>query len=215
MRRHLTRRHRAWPRVALAPRTRARFSEQENLRFADGINEAGGQVFVDERVRRGGSHHQKLFVIRHHGDADSDVVFVGGIDLAHGRHDDALRNGDPQAIAINQRYGRSPRGVGPPASGGTGTGGRRPRAHVPRTLGGSVAPRTRALESQAGRLHGSARAPGVASSAGTGPPAGRHTRSSGAAHLCRQAPGIPLCRATRRTERRQGVHDGVRRRRGA
>ena len=57
----------------------ARFSEQENLRFADGINEAGGQVFVDERVRRGGSHHQKLFVIRHRSDGDSDVAFVGGM----------------------------------------------------------------------------------------------------------------------------------------
>ena len=36
----------------------ARFSQQENLRFADDINAAGGEVFVDERVRRGGSHHQ-------------------------------------------------------------------------------------------------------------------------------------------------------------
>ena len=86
----------------------ARFSEQENLRFADGINEAGGQVFVDERVRRGGSHHQKLFVIRHRSDGDSDVAFVGGIDLAHGRHDDALHNGDPQAIALDRRYGPTP-----------------------------------------------------------------------------------------------------------
>ena len=86
----------------------ARFSEQENLHFADDINEAGGQVFVDERVRRGGSHHQKLFVVRHHRDPDTDIAFVGGIDLAHGRHDDALHHGDPQAIAIDHRYGPTP-----------------------------------------------------------------------------------------------------------
>ena len=86
----------------------ARFSEQENLQFAEDINEAGGQVFVDERVRRGGSHHQKLFVVRHRRDLDNDVAFVGGIDLAHGRHDDALHRGDPQAIAIDRRYGPTP-----------------------------------------------------------------------------------------------------------
>jgi hypothetical protein len=65
-----------------------RFSEQENLRFADQLNQAGGEAFLDERVRRGGSHHQKLFVIRRRARPDRDVAFVGGIDLAHGRHDD-------------------------------------------------------------------------------------------------------------------------------
>jgi phosphatidylserine/phosphatidylglycerophosphate/cardiolipin synthase-like enzyme len=86
----------------------ARFSEQENLRFADDINAAGGEVFVDERVRRAGSHHQKLFVIRHRGDPDKDVAFVGGIDLAHGRRDGPNHDGDPQAIAMDRRYGPTP-----------------------------------------------------------------------------------------------------------
>jgi phosphatidylserine/phosphatidylglycerophosphate/cardiolipin synthase-like enzyme len=86
----------------------ARFSEQENLRFADAINAVGGEVFVDERVRRGGSHHQKLFVIRHDADASKDVAFVGGIDLAHGRRDGAEHDGDRQAIVMDRRYGPTP-----------------------------------------------------------------------------------------------------------
>jgi phosphatidylserine/phosphatidylglycerophosphate/cardiolipin synthase-like enzyme len=86
----------------------ARFSEQENLQLADAINDAGGTVFADERVRRAGSHHQKLFVIRHGAHPADDVAFVGGIDLSHGRNDDEHHRGDPQAIAIDHRYGPRP-----------------------------------------------------------------------------------------------------------
>ncbi len=86
----------------------AKFSEQENLQLADEVNDAGGTVFVDERVRRGGSHHQKLFVIRHGAHPADDVAFVGGIDVSHGRHDDEHHRGDPQAIAIDHRYGPRP-----------------------------------------------------------------------------------------------------------
>lgn len=86
----------------------ARFSEQENLRLVDQINSAGGQAFVDERVRRAGCHHQKLVVIRHDSESDHDVAFVGGIDLSHGRRDDHHHMGDPQAIAIDRRYGLCP-----------------------------------------------------------------------------------------------------------
>jgi phosphatidylserine/phosphatidylglycerophosphate/cardiolipin synthase-like enzyme len=85
-----------------------RFSEQENTRLVDQINEAGGQAFLDERVRRGGSHHQKLFVIRHQDRPEDDIAFVGGIDVSHGRHDDERHLGDPQAIAIDRRYGQQP-----------------------------------------------------------------------------------------------------------
>src|SRR3954453_6964427 len=42
-----------------------RFSEQENRDLAKEVNEAGGEVLLDERVRRAGSHHQKLFVVLH------------------------------------------------------------------------------------------------------------------------------------------------------
>ena len=40
--------------------------------------------------------------------ADEDVAFVGGIDLCHGRHDDARHLGDPQAIDLDDVYGDRP-----------------------------------------------------------------------------------------------------------
>jgi phosphatidylserine/phosphatidylglycerophosphate/cardiolipin synthase-like enzyme len=87
---------------------KAHFSEEENLHLVETINEAGGEVLLDERVHRDGSHHQKLFVARHPDDPDRDIAFVGGIDLCHGRHDDERHLGDPQAIEIDERYGPRP-----------------------------------------------------------------------------------------------------------
>jgi phosphatidylserine/phosphatidylglycerophosphate/cardiolipin synthase-like enzyme len=87
---------------------KAHFSEEENLHLVETVNDAGGEVLLDERVRRAGSHHQKLFVVRHPGDPARDVAFVGGIDLCHGRHDDDGHLGDPQAIELDDRYGPTP-----------------------------------------------------------------------------------------------------------
>ena len=64
------------------------FSSKENRRLAVEVTEAGGEVLLDERVRRGGSHHQKMVLIRHPSFLDRDVAFIGGIDLSHGRRDD-------------------------------------------------------------------------------------------------------------------------------
>ena len=86
----------------------AHFSEQENLHLVETVNEAGGEVLLDERVRRDGSHHQKLFVARHPESPDDDVAFVGGIDLCHGRRDDARHLGDEQVIDLDPRYGSRP-----------------------------------------------------------------------------------------------------------
>jgi phosphatidylserine/phosphatidylglycerophosphate/cardiolipin synthase-like enzyme len=86
----------------------AHFSEQENLHLVETVNEAGGEVLLDERVRGDGSHHQKLFVIRRSGRSDEDVAFVGGIDLCHGRNDTERHEGDPQAIDLDERYGPRP-----------------------------------------------------------------------------------------------------------
>jgi phosphatidylserine/phosphatidylglycerophosphate/cardiolipin synthase-like enzyme len=85
-----------------------KMSERENLRLVREINKAGGQVLLDERVRRGGSHHQKLVLLRRLNRKDSDVAFVGGIDLCHGRNDDAVHDGDPQVYEMNERYGERP-----------------------------------------------------------------------------------------------------------
>jgi phosphatidylserine/phosphatidylglycerophosphate/cardiolipin synthase-like enzyme len=86
----------------------AHFSEQENLHLVETVNEAGGEVILDERVRRAGSHHQKLFVIRHPSSVRDDVAYVGGTDLCHGRNDDVHHAGDEQIIRIDERYGPRP-----------------------------------------------------------------------------------------------------------
>lgn len=85
----------------------AHFAEQDNAALVDRVNEAGGELLLDERVRRGGSHHQKLVLIRR-ADAADDMAFVGGIDLCHGRRDDARHRGDPQPVELNARYGDRP-----------------------------------------------------------------------------------------------------------
>lgn len=84
------------------------FNAQENRHLGAIINEAGGEALFDERVRRGGSHHQKLLVVRRKGRPEDDVAFLGGIDLCHGRRDDAEHRGDPQAPPLDDRYGPSP-----------------------------------------------------------------------------------------------------------
>ena len=87
---------------------RFRFSEQENQHLGEAIERAGGEVLLDQRVRLGGSHHQKLVVVRHPAAPQRDVAFVGGIDLCHGRRDDAAHHGDPQPMGMSVRYGPNP-----------------------------------------------------------------------------------------------------------
>jgi phosphatidylserine/phosphatidylglycerophosphate/cardiolipin synthase-like enzyme len=84
------------------------YSEEENRQLGEEVSEAGGEVLLDERVRRAGSHHQKLVVLRRPGDVARDVAFAGGIDLCHSRRDDAEHNGDPQAIPMAAEYGDRP-----------------------------------------------------------------------------------------------------------
>ncbi|MDQ4054482.1 MAG: phospholipase D-like domain-containing protein [Actinomycetota bacterium] len=85
-----------------------RLNSEENTHLGAIINETGGEALLDERVRRGGSHHQKLVVVRRKGKPEHDVAFVGGIDLCHGRRDDAAHTGDPQAPPLDERYGPTP-----------------------------------------------------------------------------------------------------------
>ena len=84
------------------------FSAKENRYLGQKVNEAGGEVLLDQRVRLGGSHHQKLVVIRHATGADRDIAFVGGIDLCHSRRDDADHDGDRQRQAMAPIYGERP-----------------------------------------------------------------------------------------------------------
>ncbi|MGH3362650.1 MAG: phospholipase D-like domain-containing protein [Nocardioides sp.] len=87
---------------------KGRLNAQENQHLGALINESGGEALLDERVRRGGSHHQKLLVVRRKGRREDDVAFIGGIDLSHGRRDDAAHGGDPQAPPLDERYGPTP-----------------------------------------------------------------------------------------------------------
>jgi phosphatidylserine/phosphatidylglycerophosphate/cardiolipin synthase-like enzyme len=84
------------------------YSEQENSHLGDEIGEAGGEVLLDQRVRRGGSHHQKLVILRHPGRPELDLAFAGGIDLCHSRRDSADHHGDPQAVRMSTAYGKNP-----------------------------------------------------------------------------------------------------------
>jgi phosphatidylserine/phosphatidylglycerophosphate/cardiolipin synthase-like enzyme len=84
------------------------FSAKENRHLGVLVNAAGGEVLLDQRVRLGGSHHQKLVVIRHASSPERDVAFVGGIDLCHSRRDDDSHNGDLQRQKMAPVYGQTP-----------------------------------------------------------------------------------------------------------
>jgi phosphatidylserine/phosphatidylglycerophosphate/cardiolipin synthase-like enzyme len=85
-----------------------RFSSKENQRLGAEIEDAGGECLLDMRVRPGGSHHQKMVLIRYRAEPDRDVAFVGGIDLCHSRRDDANHLGDGQPVDMPDVYGRTP-----------------------------------------------------------------------------------------------------------
>ncbi len=87
---------------------RLRFSEAENRHLGEIIEAAGGECLRDMRVPPGGSHHQKLVVLRHRAEPRRDVAFVGGIDLCWGRRDDASHDGDPQGVPMAEVYGARP-----------------------------------------------------------------------------------------------------------
>jgi phosphatidylserine/phosphatidylglycerophosphate/cardiolipin synthase-like enzyme len=89
-------------------RVSAPMSWRSNELLSRQVNDAGGEVLLDQRVRLFGCHHQKLVVIRRRDDPSRDVAFVGGIDLSHSRRDDADHGGDPQAVTMDSRYGKRP-----------------------------------------------------------------------------------------------------------
>ncbi|MGY1821567.1 phospholipase D family protein [Geodermatophilus sp. SYSU D00079] len=87
---------------------RLSFSKEENRALDAEVEHGGGEVILDQRVRRFGSHHQKFVVLRHDQDPTRDVAFIGGIDLCHGRRDDATHAGDPQPLPMAAAYGPRP-----------------------------------------------------------------------------------------------------------
>jgi len=86
----------------------AGFFATENRHLGEQLQHRGAEVLLDMRVRTGGSHHQKFVVIRSRDDPARDVAFVGGMDLAHNRRDDADHGGDPQPQPLTEEYGDHP-----------------------------------------------------------------------------------------------------------
>jgi phosphatidylserine/phosphatidylglycerophosphate/cardiolipin synthase-like enzyme len=84
------------------------FNEGEASDLAETVDRAGGVLLLDARIRRGGSHHQKLVLLLHPGRPEEDQAFIGGIDLCHGRRDDEHHEGDPQAEALDPSFGARP-----------------------------------------------------------------------------------------------------------
>jgi phosphatidylserine/phosphatidylglycerophosphate/cardiolipin synthase-like enzyme len=87
---------------------RLQFNGEQNRHLAEAIERAGGEVLLDQRVLLGGSHHQRLVVLRHLDEPHLDAAFIGGIDLCHTRRDDASHQGDPQAVRMSSHYGERP-----------------------------------------------------------------------------------------------------------
>ncbi|PUA79620.1 phospholipase D family protein [Nocardioides currus] len=84
------------------------FFASENRHFGEQLQQRGAEVLLDMRVRTGGSHHQKMVVVRHRDDPSRDVAWIGGIDLAHNRRDDHRHLGDPQPQPLAEEYGANP-----------------------------------------------------------------------------------------------------------
>ncbi|GAB3652675.1 phospholipase D-like domain-containing protein [Nocardioides korecus] len=84
------------------------FSASENRLLGRQLQSRDAEALLDMRVRTGGSHHQKMVVIRHRDRPEDDIAYVGGIDLCHSRRDDADHHGDPQALELASEYGDTP-----------------------------------------------------------------------------------------------------------
>ncbi|MGA8846491.1 MAG: phospholipase D-like domain-containing protein [Nocardioides sp.] len=80
----------------------------DNEEFGARLRALGVEAWLDMRVRKRGSHHQKFVVVRHRDDPSRDVAFVGGIDLCYSRRDDAAHGGDAQSYEMAAEYGPTP-----------------------------------------------------------------------------------------------------------
>jgi phosphatidylserine/phosphatidylglycerophosphate/cardiolipin synthase-like enzyme len=84
------------------------FSSSVNRHLGEKLQARGAEALLDMRVRLGGSHHQKMVVIRYPDEPERDIAYVGGIDLCHSRRDDADHHGDPQPMPLAKEYGDTP-----------------------------------------------------------------------------------------------------------
>ena len=170
---------------------RLSLNKEANRALDREIEHGGGEVILDQRIRRMGSHHQKFVVLRHDEDPSRDVAFVGGIDLCHsppGRRRPRRR----PAAAADGRGLRAEPAVARRAAADPRPGGRRARHRVPRALGRPEQPRRGPpdrLDPRQAAPHPDARRPAARRSC-------RRRRSAGRTS-CR--PCAPIRRSGRRT----------------
>ena len=84
------------------------YSGSKNRGVAMPVEDAGGEAVLDHRVLTFGSHHQKFVVVRFADSQKTDVAFVGGLDLALARRDDADHQGDRLTRSFPEEYGDHP-----------------------------------------------------------------------------------------------------------
>ena len=108
------------------------FHLEHHVELADKVNDAGGLILLDQRVRPAASHHQKLVVIRYAGERE-EVAFLGGstcvMDDETTRGMAAIRN--PRNWTV--RTANDLRGTTSRYACGPGLGGS--RSCLPRTVG--------------------------------------------------------------------------------
>ena len=176
------------------------------------LQKRGAEALLDMRIRLGGSHHQKMVVIRHRDDPTRDVAYVGGIDLCHSRRDDADHGGDPQAQQNLARGVRRHPAVARHPGRHQRAGRVRRGDRLPGALGGPhpADPQPVAASSRTGVLRMDID-PGPDAGAGAAAPAGRgrHARRPAAAHLPEPPARSRLpVRPRRRAQRRPRLHQG-------
>ena len=209
----LARARRRGPRaaVALALATGCASTRRRTSASAAGSTRPAARCCSTSGCAAFGSHHQKLFVVRHRDARARDVAFVGGIDLCHGRRDDAAHRGRPAgagdgpALRDRVRRGTTPRSSCAARSSATCCATFTERWDDPHPLDRRTPY----------RMLAAARRPDAAASASRCPrslpppaPAGPH-----AVQVLRtygdEAPRVPV-RAARRAQHRPGVREGVR-----
>lgn len=91
-----------------SPQDRLGVAPEHNRDLTTAVVGAGAELFLDQRVRPLGSHHQKFVVVRHAGRPADDVALVGSFDPASSRRDSRRHDGDPQAMDLGDGYGPRP-----------------------------------------------------------------------------------------------------------
>ena len=188
------------------------FSAAENRLLGRQLQSRGAEALLDMRVRTGGSHHQKLVVIRHRDDPERDIAYVGGIDLCHSRRDDAQPPRRPAGARDGLGVRRHP-ALARRDGGDHRAGGVRRRDRLPGAVGGPdpADPAPALLDPGQAPADGHDAGPAARAGAAATLAGGRHPHRPAAAHLPEPAPRTRLpVRPGRRAQRRARLHQGDR-----